>query len=88
MSRSNWIRTGAPGLQGGQGDQGRRGVALRLLASEAAAHPRGLDDDHVARQPQDFRDDRLDLGGVLGRRGDEDVPVRRRASAHAAWVSR
>ena len=52
---------------------GGPGVALGFLAAETAAHARGFDDDSVFRQAEDFGDDGLDLGRVLGGAADVDA---------------
>src|SRR5262249_15865982 len=50
-------------------------VTLRLLPTEPAAHARRLDCDLISRAIEDMGDDRLDFGGMLRRRGNEDLAI-------------
>ena len=56
-----------------EGCDGREGVGVGLLAAEAAAHAQGLAGDLVLGHAEHARDDRLRLGGVLGRRVDHHL---------------
>ena len=65
----------ASGHLRGQGGQRRRRGGLRLLAPEAAPHPRHGDHHLVRRDPQNVRHPVLHFGRMLGRTGHVDRPV-------------
>ena len=60
---------------GGESDQRRPSITLRLLSAKSSAHARRLHDDSIAREMQYVGHDRLDFAGMLGGRGNEEVPV-------------
>jgi len=61
------------GFEGGDGAEGGPGVGLGFFAAEAAAHSWGFDDNLIAGDAEDFGDDGLDFGGVLGGAVDGDA---------------
>ena len=63
----------AAGRAGNEGRNGRRQVALALLAAEATAHAPDLDGHGIERHVEHMGDGVLDLGRVLGGRVDRDL---------------
>ena len=59
-------------LQGGKGTEGRPWIGLGFLSSKTASHAGAFDGDAMAGTAENFGDNRLSLGRVLGGRVNED----------------